>query len=123
MTPTDDPLAGLRELVRDAAREGAAQALAAVTLPTAPPADPLLDKRALAHALGVSTAKVDRLCREGRIPFVRVGEVRRFDLAAVRAALEAGDERERDERGKPPADAAPPAGRVAGVRLLSRRSP
>jgi hypothetical protein len=50
-------------------------------------APPLLDKRALAHALGVSTATVDRLCRHGRVPYVHVGDVRRFDLDAVRSAL------------------------------------
>ncbi len=80
-----DPLNALLELVRAAAREGTTEALMLRpgALSTAPPL-PLLDKRALAHALGVSTASVDRLCRQGRIPFVLVGEVRRFDLEAVR---------------------------------------
>lgn len=52
---------------------------------------PLVDKRELARALAVSVATVDRLCRadsDAPIPFVIVGDSRRFDLAAVRAALE-----------------------------------
>jgi excisionase family DNA binding protein len=86
-----DPLAALLELIREAAREGAALALNAhaPSEPTEPRAPTLLDKRALAHALGVSTATVDRLCRTNRIPFVRVGDARRFDFVAVRAALDA----------------------------------
>ena len=84
-----DPVTSLLDLVRTAAREGATQALASPGGDAGTTTAPLVDKRTLAHALGVSTASVDRLCREGRIPFVLVGEVRRFDLDAVRAALEA----------------------------------
>src|SRR5579864_6861004 len=40
-----------------------------------------------AHALGVSTATIDRLCRDGRIPYVHVRDARRFELDAVRSAL------------------------------------
>ncbi len=48
---------------------------------------PLLSKQDLAVALGVSVPKIDRLAREGRIPYVLVGDTRRFDLDEVRAAL------------------------------------
>jgi excisionase family DNA binding protein len=107
------------DLVRTAAREGAEQALlAARPTETALPA-PLIDKREVARALGISVAKVDRLCRDHRIPFVRVGDVRRFDLAAVRAALEAGGDRAAQRRDVQPA--APSPSPIAGVRLLSRR--
>lgn len=44
----------------------------------------MLTKAELAIALGCSTATIDR---DARIPFVRVGESKRFDLEAVRAAL------------------------------------
>ena len=44
--------------------------------------DPLLDKRELARALSVSPATVDRLDAAGQ-PFIRVGDAKRYDLAAV----------------------------------------
>jgi hypothetical protein len=66
-----DPLAAaLIELVREAAREGAERALAARRATEPPLPIALLDKRELAHALRVSVAKVDRLSRDGRIPFL-----------------------------------------------------
>lgn len=66
----------------------------------------LLCKSELAAALGVSIATIDR---DQAIPFVIVGDSRRYDLAAVLAALA--------EKSTPvKAPAAPPA----GVRLLSR---
>lgn len=46
----------------------------------------LLDRAGLGRALNVSVATIDRLARSG-LPFDRVGEVRRFDLVAVRAWL------------------------------------
>lgn len=49
----------------------------------------LLTKKQCAEALGVSVASVDRFCAQKRIPFSRIGGRRRFDLAAVRAALAA----------------------------------
>ena len=84
---SSDLLASLLERVRTAARDGARDALSGER--NADPNGPvaLVDKKTLAHALGVSTASVDRLCREGLIPFVLVGDVRRFDLDAVRSAL------------------------------------
>jgi excisionase family DNA binding protein len=118
-TPTSDPLAALLELVRAAAREGTIQALAARGPATATVPPPLLDKKGLAHALGVSTATVDRLCRERRIPYVHVGDVRRFDLDAVRAALGSPHQ----NREPAPSSASDPAGRSAvpgDIRLLSR---
>ncbi|HEV3189330.1 MAG TPA: hypothetical protein VGY54_02475 [Polyangiaceae bacterium] len=117
--PSSDPLSALLELVRAAARDGATQALAArsAAVPTIP--QPLLDKRALAHALGVSTATVDRLCRERRVPYVHVGEVRRFDLEAVRAALGVGRQEAQPARGSASEQA---RGSTLGgeIRLLSR---
>jgi len=119
--PSADPLKDLLELVRSAARDGVVEALQ--TKAPAPPNSvtppPLLDKRALAHAMGVSTAKIDRLVRSGEIQYVLVGEVRRFDLEAVRAALEARrQERDRARRSAP--DLARVPGLPSDVRLLSR---
>ncbi|MFT3769645.1 MAG: tyrosine-type recombinase/integrase [Minicystis sp.] len=54
----------------------------AAPAPTAPAV--LVDKREVARTLGVSVATVDRLDREGQ-PFIRVGDVKRYDLAAVLA--------------------------------------
>jgi hypothetical protein len=91
--PPADPLEDILELGRTAARNGVAEARQTQPTTRPNPIAPLLDKRA--HALGVSTATDARLCRQRRIPFVPVGEVRRFDLDAVRAALVA----RRDEAG------------------------
>jgi excisionase family DNA binding protein len=111
-----DPFSGLLDLIREAAREGVAQALSAqCPREAATPAAPLLDKRALAHALGVSTATVDRLCRTKRIPFVVVGDARRFDLESVRAALTATGVEPDPKRVAPAASAT-----LRGVRLLTR---
>jgi len=116
MSAVSDPLAALLDMIRKAAFEGATEALAAQRLAVPPSSRPLVDKRELAHELRVSPATIDRLCRTGRIPFVRVGEVRRFDCAAVRVALE--------ESGASPHSTVPTAPRskvqVSGVRLLSR---
>jgi excisionase family DNA binding protein len=71
----------------------------------------LLTKQTLAAALSTSTATIDRLVRDGRIPFVRLGDSRRFDLADVRAALDV----ERAERVAPRIERTDDA-----VRLLSR---
>jgi hypothetical protein len=79
----------------------------------APPPAPLLSKSELAHALGVSTAKIDRLIRAKRIPFRWVGDTKRFDLAVVRSALP-------EEPVAAPA-VTPVQGSLSGVRLLSRR--
>lgn len=55
----------------------------------APPA--LIDAPGLARELGVSVATVRRMSRAGAIPIVRVGDAPRYRLAAVLAALGAGD--------------------------------
>ena len=47
-----------------------------------PCAEPLLDKRTLAHQLNVSLATIDRLDRDGQ-PFIRVGDAKRYELTAV----------------------------------------
>ncbi len=74
----------------------------------------LLSKQQLASALAVSTATIDRLCREHTIPFLTVGDSRRFELARVREALEARTA----ETTKPPRQ---PEANPGGVRVLSRR--
>jgi excisionase family DNA binding protein len=60
----------------------------------------LLSKRTLAQHLECSTATIDRLCREGKLPYRLVGDSRRFDLDEVRAAL---------EKVKPLVSSAPPS--------------
>ena len=75
-----------------------------------------MDKRELARLLGVSGATVDRLVRANRIPFVPVGDVKRFDIAAVRAALETRDAEPSSDRPALPTSTAD----VGGVRRLSR---
>jgi excisionase family DNA binding protein len=91
------------------------EAAAPVEVRVAEPA-PLLTKQQLAAALGVSTATIDRLCREGTIPFVPVGDSRRFDLASVRQALEA-----RAATNVTPPQLAPEPS-PSGVRRLTRSS-
>src|SRR5262249_3877640 len=51
---------------------------------------PLLDRQGLARALAVSVSSVDRLV-VGGMPYVRVGDVRRFVLDDVRAWLSRED--------------------------------
>lgn len=86
----------------------------AALAPPAPEAAALLSKQQLASALAVSTATVDRLCRDGVVPFLIVGDSRRFDLVKVRSALEAHAAKEPSA----PAVAAAPA--PGGVRRVSR---
>jgi len=117
--PPADPLKDLLDLVRSAAREGVVEALQTQASATHKAPTPLLDKRALAHALGVSTAKIDRLVRSGEIQYVLVGEVRRFDLDAVRVALEARRQERDRARGSAPELARAP-GLPSDIRLLSR---
>lgn len=54
--------------------------------PEPPPA--LLDRAGIARELGCSVAKIDRLCNEG-MPFVRLGDTKRFRVQAVLKWLEA----------------------------------
>jgi excisionase family DNA binding protein len=78
---------------------------------------PLLSKQQLASALGVSTATIDRLCRESAIPFLTVGDSRRFELMAVREALSTSKARE-----PPSSDRRALEVSGSGVRRLTRRS-
>jgi hypothetical protein len=65
-------------------RQAVAEALAQQSA-TAPPAPaPLVSRHELARALSVSLATVDRLDREGQ-PYVRIGDAKRYDVAAVMA--------------------------------------
>jgi hypothetical protein len=111
MTAPPDVLAGLLALVRQAAREGAAEALAAhVAASPASPAQRLtLDD--LAHAESTSRATIRRLVRDGA-PVHYLGASPRFDLAEWRAWCA--------ERGRRATQAKPSKGSIAGVRLLSR---
>jgi excisionase family DNA binding protein len=99
----------LVEMVADRVAEKLRPMLAAPALSAAPAA--LASKSEVASALRVSPASIDRLVRAGRIPFVRVGDVRRFDLESVRAALA---EQRSAAAAKPQ-----PQGPLSGVRLLS----
>jgi excisionase family DNA binding protein len=49
---------------------------------------PLFSKRELAEHLSVSTRTIDRLCREGRLRFRRVGSRKRFSYDDVLAYLD-----------------------------------
>ena len=87
--PPSNLLSALLDLVRAVAREHSTQVLDHRDAPATRSSPPLVDKRALAHALGASSATVDRLRRQRRIPYVHVGDVRPFDVETVRAALRA----------------------------------
>lgn len=85
----------------------------AVVVPAAVEAAPtLLDKAQLARALGVSRGQIDRLARAG-MPYVTVGDRKRFELAACRAWCSA--------RGKS-AVPAEPANDQIDVTALARRN-
>lgn len=57
-------------------------------LARSPEPSPLLDARGIALALGVAVSAVRERSRRGEIPVVRVGRHHRFDLGAVRQALD-----------------------------------
>jgi len=117
-TTPSDPLAQLLELVCCAAREGVEQALSAQKADVPAARAALSAKSVLAHSLGVSPATIDRLSRAGRIPFVYVGDARRFDVAAVIAKLKEGGVPE----GATTLETRPLKQlREPGVRLLSRK--
>ncbi len=102
MTP--EQLAALvREVVRAELRDAG---------PAAP--SQLVAKQAAASALGISTATLDRLVRAGRVPYVLVGDSRRFDVAVVRAALAV-------EANAPTAESQRRATPIPGVRRLGAR--
>jgi hypothetical protein len=87
--------------------------------PAPPPAPALdvrlVDKREAARALAVSVATIDRLDREGQ-PFVRVGDAKRYDLAAVLAWHR--DRPASDAPASPPA--LPPASGTGQIKILTR---
>ncbi len=59
-----------------------------LTAAQSPPADPpLLTAEELAAALRVSRSWVYEAARNGTIPCLRVGALKRFDLAEVKGAL------------------------------------
>ena len=51
------------------------------------PADALLTAEELAHALRVSRSWVYEAARNGTIPVLRIGALKRFELEAVKAHL------------------------------------
>ena len=53
----------------------------------------LIDSTALARELSLSPSTVERLAKRGEIPSVTAGRRRLYDLEAVRAALEATNEK------------------------------
>jgi excisionase family DNA binding protein len=111
-----DLIARGHAMLAQAARLRASRGVPSIT---ATPArlTPLVDVRDCAYALGVSPATIHRLVRSGRVPFIVVGESKRFDLAAVREALEHSEVTEK--RSVVPT---PQAGAtIPGVRLLTRR--
>jgi hypothetical protein len=110
VTSPADALAAVLTLVREAAREGAAQALAAHASPpsSTPTARVTLDD--LARLETCSRATIRRLVAEGA-PVTYVGQSPRFDVEAFRTWL--------DARGRQGTKA---KASIAGVRLLSRGS-
>jgi hypothetical protein len=81
----------------------------------------LVDRSGLATALAISLPTVDRLCKAGTIPWIQIGDVRRFDLGAVRSALQkcaAKAKVNMSRVGSDEADGAP-----SGVRRVSRSRP
>jgi excisionase family DNA binding protein len=82
-----DPLDGLRTLLQKWVADAVTDALLRVPAANGGDAPALLDRQGLARQLGCSPATVDRLCRAG-LPFIRVGEARRFSLERVLSWLE-----------------------------------
>jgi hypothetical protein len=111
---TPDPLAALLALVREAAREGAAQAFAAhgAPAPSTPSARVTLDE--LARLESCSRATIRRLVTEGA-PVTYVGQSPRFDVEAFRSWLYV-----RGRLGTKVATSKRDP--IEGVRLLSRRA-
>ena len=117
---TSDIIEELIQLVREAAREGAAMALAAHVAPAIEAPSALLTKVGLATHLGVSPATIDRYVRAGVVPCITLGPdgPRRFHLPDVLAALAA-----RESDALPMARPTKQTEPLAGVRLLGRGGP
>jgi predicted DNA-binding transcriptional regulator AlpA len=94
-----------------------------IAIPASPqvPA-PLIDKRELARLLSVSRATIDRLVRDG-LPYLPVGDVKRFDVAECRAWLVNRDKPLPPDPAVPPPASGPRGVDQGGVRLLSRANP
>ncbi len=60
-----------------------------IAMPAAPEDARLLTAEELAAALHVSRAWIYEAARQGKVPCYRVGAVKRFDLAEVKAAIRA----------------------------------
>jgi hypothetical protein len=110
MITAPEMLAGLLALVRQAAREGAAEALATHVAPVSATTQ-LVDKREIARDLAVSPATITRLMQDGA-PHTFVGSSPRFDVEEFRSWL--------TQRGRRGTKAKPSSGPIAGVRLLSK---
>jgi hypothetical protein len=111
MITQPDVLGGLLALVRQAAREGAAEALAAHVAAAPSTLSTRLTIDDLAHAERCSRATIRRLMRDGG-PHSYLGASPRFELAEWRAWCA--------ERGRRGTKATPSSGPIPGVRLLSR---
>jgi hypothetical protein len=51
--------------------------------------DGYMDRAGAAKFLDLSTAQIDKLCRDDGLPFFRVGDVKRFDKQLIRKWVEA----------------------------------
>jgi hypothetical protein len=112
--PATDPLSALLDPVHAAAHEGSTQALDPRDAPATRLTPPLVNARATAQSLGRPMITVDRVCRKGRILYVRLDDVRRFDVRTARLAPR--------PTGPCPGDArcADAAAKASDVRRLSR---
>jgi hypothetical protein len=113
MITQPDVLAGLLALIRQAAREGTAEAFAAqvAAAPSTPAARATLDE--LASLEKCSRATIRRLVSEGAPGVTYLGQSPRFDVEVFRSWL--------TERGRKGTRAKPSSAPLAGVRLLSAR--
>jgi excisionase family DNA binding protein len=98
------------------AQADAFEAARATSTPSAPSSPaPLLTPHECAAALGVSIATLNRRVNEGAIPYVQIGDARRYDLERVHAALAAAPRVPQ----LPPVASAPEPQPARGVRRVS----
>jgi hypothetical protein len=87
------------------------------------PAEPLVDRREIARLLSVSLAQIDRFSADG-MPFLLVGECKRFEVAEVKAWFKARQGEGAQKATAPralPASTSPAANDDRGpVRILRR---